>query len=421
MRNSVLRNRTVLFLIFSILTSPVYAQTEGVRPGGDLWSAMADAASTHPSVSAARMSAKAAGLDVTEAKWRRFPSLSVEGLLRGGRGDTVQAQAVVDQPLWTGGRISQNIRRASARRDAAIAGYDEAVQSISLDVVQFYYEATGWRARRAILADTLSRHRDMAASMERRVSHGISPVSDLELARARTLQIEQQVFSAQAQENSALQRLRMLVGRDAYDPDYTPDYTAEGDALCEKFDASTTVATSLAYDPRLRRLRFQAAETKADAEIARASALPQLSGQYSYDEIFGHRVGLVLRAQTDGGLSRFAAAEAAGLRRQSSEFQILAAERGLRDQVVADLEDYQSSCSRLVSGKAAADSAQRVTESYLRQFASGRRSWLDVMNAVRDAMTAEIDALDASTHRSAALSRIMLRTGVWQPGGERPQ
>ena len=412
-----LRTKIFLWVMLSVLCSPALSQTGAVQIDRDLWAAMAEAVATHPSVSAARISAKAAGLDVKEAKWRRFPSVSVEGLLRAGRGDTIQPQAVIDQPIWTGGRITSNIRKSSARKSAALAGYDEATQSIALDVVESYHSLIRLHFRHNILMSSLGRHRDMAGSMERRVSSGTSPVSDLELARARTLQVEQQVVSARAQEIVSLQRLRSFIGDDSYNLEFSEN----GQTACPALNMVAITTDSLVYSPTLRRLRFQAKEAAADADIVRASTLPQVSSQYSYDEIFGHRVGLVFRAQTDGGLSRLAAVEAADLRRRASDLQILAAEQNLRNQTVADFEDYTSNCERMMSGGNAAASARHVTDSYLRQFANGRRSWLDVMNAVREATAAEIDTLDASSGRSAAFSRIMLRTGAWQPAGERAQ
>ncbi len=54
-------------------------------------------------------------------------------------------------------------------------------------------------------------------------------------------------------------------------------------------------------------------------------------------------------------------------------------------------------------------------ESYMRQFTSGRRTWLDVMNAVREANTAEIDVIEARMSAQSSLSRIMLLSGQWAP------
>ncbi len=165
----------------------------------------------------------------------------------------------------------------------------------------------------------------------------------------------------------------------------------------------------------MKRLRYDADGAKADTKLARASILPQLSGQYSYSDAFGHRVGLVLKAQSDGGLSRFASADAAKQKARATELQVAAGERQLRDQVIAVLREYESSRLRLDGSVAASGYAQRVMESYLRQFTSGRRMWLDVMNAVRESTAAEIDATDARISAQSTLVRIMLLTGQWAP------
>lgn len=149
--------------------------------------------------------------------------------------------------------------------------------------------------------------------------------------------------------------------------------------------------------------------------MAQASILPQLSGQYTYSETFGHRFGVVLKAQTDGGFSKVAAASAAREKVRASEMQVAASERQLRDQVFALLREYETNTRRLEGSMSAAGSAQRVMESYMRQFASGRRTWLDVMNAVREANSAEIDALEARIAAQASLARLLLISGQWVP------
>jgi len=87
----------------------------------------------------------------------------------------------------------------------------------------------------------------------------------------------------------------------------------------------------------------------------------------------------------------------------------------LRDQVFALLREYESSTRRLEGSMSAAGSAQRVMESYMRQFTSGRRTWLDVMNAVREANSAEIDVLEARISAQASLARLLLLSGQWVP------
>ncbi len=392
----------------SQIPEPVLA---GVAESAPLRAAIDRAVETHPSIAAAKAQARAAGSEVRAAKWQRFPSVSVEGLLLDQAGNNTQAQAVVDQPLWSGGRISGAVGRAKARQDAASAGFDEAVLSIALSTAQAFFEVHRWHERLAILSLSLEQHSRMVETMERRYAQEVSPLSDLELVRSRALQIEQQIYQARAQQAAASSRLRELVG----DPFYVPGVLPEIPQSWPKFDDVAITAQALAYSPQLKRLRSEAEATGAEARIARASILPQLSGQYTYNDTFGHRVGLVLKAQSDGGLSRFAAADAASQRVEAAELQVAAGERQLREQVFALLQDYESATARITSSNAASASAQRVMESYMRQFTSGRRTWLDVMNAVRETTTAQIDALEVRVAGQSALTRILLLSGQWGP------
>lgn len=365
----------------------------------------------HPSVAAAKASARAAGADLRASRWQRFPSVGVEGLILGQHSDRAQATVTVEQPIWTGGRIKGSISRAKAAEQAALAGYDQAVLDIALQVAAAYHEIYRATQRRTILNDSLMQHQRMLASMERRVAQEVSPRSDLELVRGRTAQVSQQINLAVAQQQSAMQRLRELVG----DPFFELSSALPDSLDLPPLDRESIVTQGLAFDPGLRRVRFEADVADADARIARAQTLPQLNAQYGYGEFNGHQIGLAVRMQMDGGLSRFAAADAARMRQQSSEARIGTAERELRDIIVTDHVEYESALARAETTGISAQATQRVTESYMRQFISGRRTWLDVMNAVREATTARIDALDAQVNTLAYLSRLMMRTGRWRP------
>lgn len=369
------------------------------------------AVADHPSIAAAKSLARASGADLRAARWQRFPSVGVEGLILGQRTDRAQANVTVEQPLWTGGRIKGSISRARAAEQAALAGYEQAVLDIVLQVAGAYHEVYRAAERRTILDDSLAQHQRMLATMERRVAQEVSPRSDLELVRARTAQVSQQINLTVAQQQSAMQRLRELVG----DPFFELSPALPEAADLPPLDRDIVIAAGLGFDPGLRRVRYEAEVADGDARIARAQALPQLNAHYGYGEFNGHQIGLAVRMQMDGGLSRFAAADAARLRQQSSEARIGTAERELRDIIVTDHVEYESALARMETTSASALATQRVTESYLRQFIAGRRTWLDVMNAVREATTARIDALDARVNTIAYLSRLMMRTGRWLP------
>lgn len=388
--------------------------TAQIDTPGDIQALVNLAVSTHPSVGAAKANVRAAGTEVKASKLLRFPSISFQGLLLNQTGNRLQGQAVIDQPLWTAGRISGTIGRAEARKNVALAALDEAVLAIASSTAQAFYEVHRWRGHVEILTLSLDRHNQMVATMERRFSQDVSPLSDLELARSRALQVEQQLYQARAQESAASSRLRELIG----DPFVQIGPVTPAPSEWPRFNGNEVAADVLAYSPMLKRMRFEALGARSEVEIARSAVMPQLSGQYTYNEILGHRVGVVLKAQSDGGLSGFAAVDAARQRIQASDLQIAAGERQVRDQLYALLYEYESSVSRIGGGVAAAESAQRVMESYMRQFTSGRRTWLDVMNAVRESTAAEVDALDARISAQSALTRILLLSGKWMPAAE---
>lgn len=51
----------------------------------------------------------------------------------------------------------------------------------------------------------------------------------------------------------------------------------------------------------------------------------------------------------------------------------------------------------------------------MRQFIAGRRSWLDVMNSLRETLSARLIQADAEIQTLASFTRLSLRTGRWSP------
>jgi adhesin transport system outer membrane protein len=179
--------------------------------------------------------------------------------------------------------------------------------------------------------------------------------------------------------------------------------------------AEGAVPEALGCSPTLRRRQAEAQVAAAEAKVAKASIYPQVGLLGRYTEITGPQVGLSVRAQTSGGLAPFASAQAARSRAQTAELQIPVAERETRESVVLDVVENTSSRDRIESSSAAAESATAVTESFMRQFITGRRTWLDVMNAVRESISARIGLTEAEISAMSSATRLRLRTCRWNP------
>lgn len=369
---------------------------------------------TYPAIAAAQTNIRAAGHDVRAARWLRFPSVSIQAVTRDDRVGAISPEVEIVQPIWTGGRIAGTIDRARALRAVAEARLDETALDILLRLSAAYYDIARTARLESLYEESLAEHRRLVESMERRVAQEVSPRTDLELARARAAQVEQELNLVTAQHDSAMQRFLELVGDPQFALGIVPLYVpAEHHP-----PAQNAVERALACHPAIRRLTAEVAVAEADRRVSRAAILPQLGMQYSYDRFRGSQMGLAVRAQTNGGLSPFAAADAATARRQASELQVAVAQRELREAVALDLVENGSARTRITSSAAAAQSTANVTDSFLRQFVAGRRTWLDVMNAVREAIAARAALTEVETSAMASSARIHLRTCEWRPASD---
>jgi len=375
-----------------------------------LFAAVERATEDYPSIRAQRSQVQAARADVRAAQNLRYPSVGVQGVAL-GTGGGLGSQLVVDQPIFSFGKLGAQIDRAKAQRMVREAEVDETVLNVALDTVTAYFDIARLAKRQAILGASLEEHRLLLGSIGRRVEQEVSAQSDLELARSRTAQLEQDLALTVAQRQAATARLYQFVGDESFDAGNVPAY----DAALHHPDPTGAIEQAIACSPQRGRLTAQTLVAKAETKQAKRSFFPQLSAQYSYNNIIGSRAGLAITAQTTGGLSNLAAADAARARETSTELDVLTAERELRERVANDLVENAAARGRIESSGTASSSAVNVTESFKRQFIAGRRTWLDVMNATREATSAELGSSDAEFSAMGSAARILLATCRWQP------
>jgi adhesin transport system outer membrane protein len=363
----------------------------------------------YPTATAARASLRGAAADVRTAKWQRFPLLGLDTSFLDGLNPI--PELTVELPLFTAGRIGAGIRQAEAREDVSSARYVETIEALALNTAQTYFQIMQLTRRQQLLAVSLVEHRKLVGTMERRVEQEVSPQADLELARSRTAQFEQEYNVATSQLDTALRVLAELIADPDYElgpiPTFNPDLDLPDRVMIGR--------EAQAFDPALRRLAAEVDVARAEYDATKAEMWPRLNGQYSYTEIFGSRVGVVARLQTAPGLSQFSQNDSARLRIDTAVETRRQAVQQLARQIDSDLIEFDAARARASISSNASDTASRVALSYMRQFIAGRRSWLDVMNALREAVNAEIGKSDAEVTAMAASVRLLLRSGRWRP------
>ena len=89
--------------------------------------------------------------------------------------------------------------------------------------------------------------------------------------------------------------------------------------------------------------------------------------------------------------------------------------QNLSEQVRNDLTLYRNLSVRIPSLSASLRSTRQIQEAWERQFLAGRKSWLEVMNAVREIQQAESQLIEAQTNQM----QLSWRLTILAEGGPR--
>jgi adhesin transport system outer membrane protein len=169
----------------------------------------------------------------------------------------------------------------------------------------------------------------------------------------------------------------------------------------------------------LKRLAFEEAAAEEDITAKRSVYMPQVSARleritgtdYFMGQANGSRALLVVDAQPGAGLSAMSGVSAAIARRDAVRQTREAALRDLRERVSLDWNELIAARLRLDNARQARTMSTEVFESYARQYTAGRKTWIDVLNAVREATQSEFAVADADAQVAAATLRLRLWTG----------
>ena len=364
----------------------------------------------YPSLLGKRAQQRAAQADLEGAKWQRYPSFTAEtgAPSDGGSSGTLR----VDQTLWSGGAVDAGIASAGSKLDSAGAAIDEERLSLTLRVIAAYTEALRQDGRRLHAARGVDEHRRLLDMIKRRVAHSVSSQTDQLLAESRLYQADNDLSVAEQALRNALSQLSILAGRAVNDVSAlglsAPDLPDNVEALMPQ---------ALAFSPTLRRLAYDENTAAADIDAKKAVYMPKVL--FRLEKNIGNQLGqnngaramLVLQAQPGAGLSAVSGVDAAVASREGARLARADAERSVREQLALDWHDWTGSSQRLHNADAARSTADDVFESYTRQYVAGRKTWNDVLNAVREATAAQLALEDVRAAALAAGLRLAAESG----------
>lgn len=364
---------------------------------------------SHPAIIGKRSAQVAARADQKGAEWQLYPTPSIEVATQD---DGTNSKLIrIDQPLWTGGRITAAIDAADRRLDVADSILNETELELTLKVIAAHVDALRQKAKKKFARDGVEEHEKLFAMIRRRVEQEVSSLTDQRLAESRLhLAISDQSQVTQGL-NNALTQLAQLSGKSV------TDVSEQGvGALDAPASMEAALSQALTYSPTLRRLVYEEAAANADIDSKRSVYMPQLSLRLQKSmgsgQLNTNSAMLVLQAQPGAGLSSGFGVDAAIARRDAAHIARDAAERSIVERVTLDWNELVDARVRMENAIQSCAISTEVFESYTRQYVIGRKSWIDVLNAVREATQSQFALEDARAQVIAASLRLRAQAGA---------
>lgn len=402
MRVSHVQLRGLVLAVLVMLAGAVKAQ-----PSWTFDQLLQSALTSHPALQGKRSAQAAARADQDGAKWQRYPALSVESAAQAGSANASLVR--IEQALWTGGRITAGINAAGSRVEAAGAELEEERLNLSLRVIAAYTEAMRQKARQQHAARGVAEHEKLLGMIRRRVGQEVSSLTDQRLAESRMYQAVNDQSAATQAFNNSLAQLTQLAGESVADISALEMGELDAPASLE-----AVLPLALSYSPVLRRLTYEEDAASADITSKRSAYMPQLALRLerSRGQINDSRVMLVLLAQPGAGLSALSGVDAAVAKHEAVQMAREAAVRDTRERVSLDWNEWTAARLRLENASESGAMATEVFESYARQYVIGRKTWSDVLNAVREATQSQFALEDARAQAIAASLRLSAQSGT---------
>lgn len=394
----VLRAGFMIALLGSLVVS--------ARAADDLSRLLEQAMATHPVVEGRRAALEASRADREGAEWQRFPTPSLEATTRDS--GTSASLLALEQPVWTGGRITAGVRAAGFREEAARSAVVESQETIALRVINAYGELLRQQQRVVHAEASVGEHERLLAMITRRVEQEVSPPADREFALARLAQARIELSLARQGVQAARSQLSQLVGQPV-------QQVAEPAPGARPLPVSLDLAIARAVErsPVLDRLDRSALAAAEDVNARRSVLQPQVAVRL--EKQFGtqadNRALVVLRAQPGAGLSAGSAVASAQRRVDEARLAREDAVRSLREQVESAWVQFVAAGERVEGSRQSVEMSRLVSESYARQYVAGRKSWIDVLNAVREATQSQFALADALAQSRSASLTLWLLTG----------
>lgn len=392
------------------------ASEEGAEPAAPsldtLQTIIAKVWRDNPEVVQAERAVEATGYDITTARVGYLPYAQLQTSQARKSADS-SATLYVVLPLWNGGQTGAQVDIAKAKQRAALAELARVRWDLGQRTLEAYFNVAQAQDQLIQWNNYAGALKKLLATIQRRAEQGVAPQADVETAVSRLRQAEasteatrSNLLTNRAQLMSLLNATPGSLAWPADDFLLTEQEIAQAKDNVEKHPSHLTAQAEIDVQ-------------KGTARSTLASLSPTVSLQY-HKQLEGVQFDptndatlLVAQFQTGNSLQGVLGYRAERQRIVALEARRDAADRQVSSTIDVDRTQLKALGMQLPVQYEAAQAATKLIESFTRQFEAGRKTWLEVLNAQREANDLLIQSVGLRRNYWYINAKLALDSMTW--------
>ena len=411
-----------LALVF--LGLPAWGQTEATNqnlPPFTVEALYAAANRSHPLLQAARLEAQAGTIDVAAIERQRWPTLSAVVESDTGNTSSLPSHSLrVQQIVWDAGLVSSRVTEAENQVTISKLRVQLQQRQIFLQISNAWQSMWAAHARVQVAQKTMDRLNGFRVQMQRRVDAEASSRIDLVFANSRQLQTQVELDAAQRNLKVALLKLEQLSGEANLRqrlPALAPFPALPAAAPFLQQLQQTDWVDLAVRAPAVQIARSDVVSAHNRLRTKEAEKWPQLYVRLdvpignNYFNANNSTVVFAGLSYTPGaGFANLVEAQALSTRVAKSEQGVEVAMKDIQETMQNDREEFLNAYAQISALEKSVAGSDMVLASFERQFQANRKTWLDLLNQVRELAQNEYALVDAQA--SLVGSRLRLEINM---------
>ncbi len=367
----------------------------------------------HPSIKMSQETINTARENINSAFWGFFPTPSIDYSYRDN--DRKLTTARLEQPIWTGGKLTSNYDIANSKEKETIYGLQETSYKLIEDFLNTLNTYMQSKANLIELEEGLNNLNRFDEMLDRRREAGISSDSDKNLLNARIEQINSEIMLANNRYKVSKMQLELML-----DKNITCDIDLRN-IILKFINIEDSINSLIINHPSIKKAQMQIQTIKYELDSKKASYMPNLTlraehrdGDLYYKDVKDDNQDLVylnLNANFGAGLSAMSEIKASKLKINEIEYYKKSLEKELIDGLLNDYNNYEITKNRIKVVDKSIVSSQNVLDSYTRLFLASKRQWIDLVNASKELMEYKIELSTLKVSKDILAYKLALKNG----------